>query len=47
MYESANRLLDLLCVKPASAYQFFLEALELTNQQYLHRLLEDKGFIDS
>jgi len=38
-----DTLLSVLRVKDDSAYQCFLNALNETNQQYLRRILEEKG----
>jgi len=44
LYQWTNHLLDVLSVKPASAYKHFLEALDATQQHHLRRLLEEKGY---
>ena len=43
IYQWASHLLDVLCAKPVSAYKYFLEALDSTQQHHLHCLLEEKG----
>jgi len=45
LYQWASSLLDVLSVKPVSTYQNFLQALDITNQYHLHRLLEEKGYL--
>jgi len=43
-YQWSSHLLDVLSVKPASAYKCFLEALDATQQHHLHLLLDEKGY---
>jgi len=43
VYQRATHLLDVLSDKPVTAYEYFLEALDETQQHHLHRLLEEKG----
>jgi len=38
-----DNLLSVLRDKDDSAYQCFLSALDMTNQRYLRRILEEKG----
>jgi len=43
VYQRATHLMDVLSAKPVTVYQYFLEALDETQQHHLHRLLEEKG----
>jgi len=45
LYQWTSRLLDVLSVKPASAYKCFLEALTATQQHHLRLLLDEKGYL--
>ena len=45
MHDVANHLLLVISKKPLAAYQCFLRALDATNQQYLHNLLEQNGLL--
>ena len=45
MHGVANRLLLVISKKPLSSYQCFLRALDATNQQYLHNLLEQNDLL--
>jgi len=43
IYHCADKLLNVLSVKPVETYECFLKALEATQQQHLHSVLEEKG----
>jgi len=43
VYQRATHLLDVLSDKPVTAYQYFLETLDETQQHHLHRLLAENG----
>jgi len=44
VHKLTERLINVLSDKPESGYEMFLEALDATNQNHLHRLLEEEGF---